>query len=565
MGQALLHQRPVRLMRFSTLSFAALLLLLASCSDDPAAFPWGSVPSDTDAVGRGDLGASADAEPPDEDSSVLDAGAGADAVPTDTGSGQIAVGAACSCDDQCAADAAHAGLCVNGICMQTVDGECAEAGSAAECGAGLRCWGEICYPDCDAFTCAGECDEDGSCIWTAESTCDDSCSAVCQSPHNGDPCPENAHESEDGCACDDGYEPNADGSACVEAGGSSGECPPNSSPGEEDGLCYCDAGFVVNEAETACVRECEVDTDCEGDYICVENACEAPPCTAGSCPAGLFCSDSGDCVVDLGTMPPGPIPNCDHVADYACTGGASTCGSTGQFLPVEGPGYWNYPLNGETSDNQYRSFCRTDLMMLVKYAAAQVDCLTEGWGFGNHEPIGLGDMSEENGDIPGTSIGEPGHPEGTHVGGTDMDIAYYQIGTSDNRLRPICEHTEGGVDQYHCTEAPDSLDVWRSALFIAFFHDSPQLRVIGVDGQAGPLLDSAITQLCDAGWYSGAACRSSQMTYETVNEGRGWYGFHHHHLHVSIDTGGAKLIRPLPAGAVRSLPVDGCGAAHSVR
>jgi hypothetical protein len=143
------------------------------------------------------------------------------------------------------------------------------------------------------------------------------------------------------------------------------------------------------------------------------------------------------------------------------------------------------------------------------------------------------------------------------VDGTDMDIAYYQIGTSDNRLRPVCEHTAGGVDQYHCTEVPSTLDVWRTALFIAFFHDSPQLRVIGVDGQVGPLVDSAIAQLCDAGWYSGPACRSSQMTYETVDEGRGWFGFHHHHLHVSINGLSSKLVSALSEGPVHSLPTIG--------
>ena len=80
------------------------------------------------------------------------------------------------------------------------------------------------------------------------------------------------------------------------------------------------------------------------------------------------------------------------------------------FDPDTGYGYWDYPLNGETETNQYRSYVRRDVMMLVKYAAAMTACQSEGWSFGNGGPLGLGDMSEADGAIPGTSVGSPGHP-----------------------------------------------------------------------------------------------------------------------------------------------------------
>lgn len=106
--------------------------------------------------------------------------------------------------------------------------------------------------------------------------------------------------------------------------------------------------------------------------------------------------------------------------------------------------------------------------------------------------------------------------------------------------------------------------MWRSALFIAFFHDSPQLRVMGVDARIGVAMESAIDQLCSAGWYSGPACRGTALAYETVDEGRGWYRFHHHHMHVSLTTRDRAgfLTRPLPANAVRPLPVGHCGHTH---
>ena len=128
------------------------------------------------------------------------------------------------------------------------------------------------------------------------------------------------------------------------------------------------------------------------------------------------------------------------------------------------------------------------------------------------------------------------NPAGTHLDGHDMDIAYYQIGTSDNRLRPVCEHTSGGSDAYHCTGAPTLLDTWRTALFLGHFHASPQLRVIGVDGRVGPLVDSAITQLCADGWISGTACTSHRITWEETDSGRGWFRFHHHHMHISVSS-----------------------------
>ena len=47
----------------------------------------------------------------------------------------------------------------------------------------------------------------------------------------------------------------------------------------------------------------------------------------------------------------------------------------------------------------------------------------------------------------GASIGQEGHPPGTHVMGRDIDLGYYQIGTPNNRLRPICQHIVGETDQ----------------------------------------------------------------------------------------------------------------------
>jgi hypothetical protein len=41
----------------------------------------------------------------------------------------------------------------------------------------------------------------------------------------------------------------------------------------------------------------------------------------------------------------------------------------------------------------------------------------------------------------------PRHPEGTDEQGYDLDVGYYQTGTDDNRLQPICESVSEGAEQ----------------------------------------------------------------------------------------------------------------------
>lgn len=240
--------------------------------------------------------------------------------------------------------------------------------------------------------------------------------------------------------------------------------------------------------------------------------------------------------VDTGDGPgAGPGPDCPSLPALECTGGGSYCSQVVPFDPDTGDGYIDYPENGETSSNQYRSYLRRDLMMLIKYATAKVACKAAGWTSGNGKPLGLIDMSEANGDIPGTSIGQPGHPAGTHTGGKDIDVAYYQTADMpDNRARPVCEHTLNGQEQYHCVSAPTTLDVWRAAAFLGFLFEHPALRVVGADGQAGPLLDGALDKLCQDGWLTNYACSHRKLTYEVTDQGYGWFYFHHHHMHVSL-------------------------------
>ena len=339
---------------------------------------------------------------------------------------------------------------------------------------------------------------------------------------------------------------------CVQSGCDQSGCPTGSE-------CY-----EFTNGSHYCLKICDTKPNCRTEYACEDQACApgctqadcAPgqicdpadlvckdqPCTNGSCPTGQNCV-AGQCVPDVGMGPGmGPGPNCPGLPTRDCSG--TGCGTISAFLPVTGPGYDNYLINGETVNNQYRSFARKDLQMLMKYATAYVDCKAKTWTPGNMQPLGLGDMSEADGSIPGTSIGQPGHPAGTHVDGYDMDIAYFQLTGTNNYLREICPHTTGGAEQYHCTADPNNLDVWRHALFLGALFTSSRVRVIGVDGRVGQLMLNTMPTLCANGWLPQAACTAAQtkLAYEITDTGRGWFQFHHHHSHISLN----HLAGPLP-------------------
>ncbi|MCB9558571.1 MAG: hypothetical protein H6707_20810 [Deltaproteobacteria bacterium] len=212
--------------------------------------------------------------------------------------------------------------------------------------------------------------------------------------------------------------------------------------------------------------------------------------------------------------------SCSNLPPRDCQG--TSCSQLENF-PTQGTGFNSY------YPAQFR-WLRKDTTMLVKYAAAAVACLKPG-----SYPISLGDMSMQDGSTPAEN-GQPRHPTNTHVGGLDIDIAYYQIGQQNNWLRPVCEHAINGVDQYHCVSAPSILDIERHALFIGKLMESPRVRVIGVDGKVGPLIRAEAQKLHSQGLITTAALNKIngyQLAFEQTDTGQGWFQFHHHHTHLS--------------------------------
>lgn len=311
-----------------------------------------------------------------------------------------------------------------------------------------------------------------------------------------------------------------------------------------------------------CWSDCDANDcagTCDGDGSCAPDDASNAQCDDTCATVCLGGGGGGDPEpvepVDLGTPPPAPTTSCADIPSFECTvpGGSldeieAFCGELVAFDPRRTDAYDDYAINGETANDQYRSFVRRDLMMLVQYATASTACIAQNWDFGD-SVLGLGDMSEADGSIPGTSDGEPGHPPDSHERGHDMDIAYYQLGQANNRLREVCPHTAGGADQQHCTGAPTTLDPWRTAVFIAKAMDSEQYLTIGVDGQVAPVVREAARVLCDEGILDPASngCGPDGVARGPQNGfGRGisfntseatdigWFFFHHHHLHISV-------------------------------
>ena len=230
-----------------------------------------------------------------------------------------------------------------------------------------------------------------------------------------------------------------------------------------------------------------------------------------------------------------PGPPCDDLPPLYCMGSAEYCSELVPFEPEAGAGYLDYPSFPETDENRYFSYLRRDLMVLVKYATAKVACKTADWDYGNLAPLGLGDMSEADGATPATSFGFLRHPPGTHDGGRDIDTAYYQLYAADNLLRPVGVHYDGYFEADHLVEPPYALDVWRTALFIAYLSEHPRVRVIGVDGQVGLALEDALDILVELGWIDSDLRESIPLAYEVEDTGLGWYYYHHGHMHISMN------------------------------
>ena len=287
----------------------------------------------------------------------------------------------CACDDECGSG----GICVLGICQVSAATACSSAGSTEECPAGSRCWGlggfddsAICWVDCDAVPCEGVCDADGSCAPEASSDCDASCGSYCTDTDAPADSSDPTDASGQLTLSDNPVAPGSVGLGCAQ----DSDCAA--------GLECITAGFIrwlLLRARLQCWC-CPEESDC---FITEEN--EPTMCLHSANPMQIAASATAALTLVSATrwsewlralkdVPKGParMERSARVAEAACpwhlisrwagarcssaapdftncslNGGNNACSDLVVMDPRRTDSYWDYPLNGETSTNQYRS------------------------------------------------------------------------------------------------------------------------------------------------------------------------------------------------------------------
>jgi hypothetical protein len=186
------------------------------------------------------------------------------------------------------------------------------------------------------------------------------------------------------------------------------------------------------------------------------------------------------------------------------------------------------------SPPQY-SFIRRDLAMLVRFSACKVKQAYPGT-----MPIGLGDLTQANAQTPGTDVGAPRHPAGTHQG-NDMDIAYFQIG-GVNTPTSICgdgsdRNANGTPGRYNdgnfCTTTTNIVDWDREILWFGMLAQSPLVRVFGIDQTLLTPFQTGLNALEAKGTIDDAALQRALIL--GVGLAGGWnYHFHHSHMSYTL-------------------------------
>ncbi len=319
---------------------------------------------------------------------------------------------------------------------------------------------------------------------------------------------------------------------------------------EDEPICWpdCDAfscdGTCDDDGSCAPLAGWDCDASC--GELCnggaSDRAC-APANPRGHCGSGELCDD-GVCVTLCGADNPDGF--CQ--AGYACVGGACVsedgCGdwqcdlgaACDEIVAFPGPSEPTDPdavaLGYFIDTHRDYAFLRRDLVMLTQWATCQMRERFPGIA-----PLGLADLTQANGRIPGTDVGDARHPDGTHDG-SDLDIAYYQTdGVNDAQI--ICgdgsDRNENGTrgqfnDGRFCTTEQNIVDLEQQVYFMALMAYHGGWRIVGVDTTVADDIEREVDRLWSLDIISGTVRdRLGSLGYGSAG---GW-AFHHHHIHVS--------------------------------
>ncbi len=216
-----------------------------------------------------------------------------------------------------------------------------------------------------------------------------------------------------------------------------------------------------------------------------------------------------------------------------------------RVLAKDGPG-------GADGDRAFR-WAGAQAVAFVRLAAYETEKIL---GKGNH-PMPVFDLSAENGDTPvGFSADKPPvgrHPGGSHDGGLNLDLGYYQTSLEGlyfspdhsactNHFKAPKKKGEKPKDAYICNGPADRLDVPRQAFFmLQLFRMNRDLfkgeflEQIGMDWEIQKAIVDQLTKWVTEGKYGARLQDLDDMkAICTADRFEGWAGSHHHHLHLRL-------------------------------
>lgn len=496
------------------LLFAVIAAFMAACTNNI------TTPVDQQPT----LDETADTTLPDEDTVVL-----------------AAPGQFCQCDGDCLSTVDAPAVCLFGLCTVRAPGPC---DTVDDCPAGTTCrmmsfngeYGFCLYPFSDA-TCAGSPDREEFCVPSFGSACDPACGSWCKPFACGDSggrpsiagdSPETAKEISPTlgavtgltrCAGEDHwYKLTLPADTIVSIG-----IAHRLMAGNLDLVVYDEAGGIVAfrgfdlTPYPPTVTCCESDEEAVGLYSRDGGAVRYIRVTGANDAANEY-----DLTVVSHSYKDGKNCIAAGFTDEQCRK---------ELIPFPA-GDMTYPEGQYLFDcsSNYR-FSTRAVTMAVRYALGRTMA-----AFPDTTPLGLNDMSQNNGWTPAYDMGgleTLRHREEDHRNGTAIDIAFFQTGP-DNRFRAVCEFNAWTGVCIENSEQPVTLDAERQAFFMVRLLETGAVDgVMLVDEMLIPLIDEAAEMLSqlpeDDPRYISPAERANLAEYTS------WLGWHFHHLHFGIN------------------------------
>lgn len=157
---------------------------------------------------------------------------------------------------------------------------------------------------------------------------------------------------------------------------------------------------------------------------------------------------------------------------------------------------------------------RRELVQALVAAAAEVTAAG---------PVGLGDLSQADGKIPGTDVSQPRHPAPSHQDGFSADVAYFRTGGDNLGTHPACS-----TPDYRFCSGPHDLDLSRNVAFMLALCREPRISQILVD----PLMKADLLQQAAQAQSAGLADAEAVKKLQSVL--MSGIPYHTDHFHIAV-------------------------------